>query len=68
MSHTYTMREVVGVSGDSFADATRRAVESQARTISGHSWFEVVELRGHVQEGRVTEYQAKIRVAIPDAG
>lgn len=68
MSHGYTMREVVGISHDSFADATKRAVESHARTIAGHSWFEVVELRGHVQEGRVTEYQAKIRIAIPDAG
>ena len=65
MSHAYTLRTVVGISSESFADATRRAVESVAASFRGDSWFELVEERGHVKDGKVTEFQVKVRIAVP---
>lgn len=65
MSHAYTMRVVVGISSESFEDATLRAVESVAGSFRGDSWFEVIEERGHLKDGKVTEYQVKVQVAVP---
>ncbi|MGI5860939.1 MAG: dodecin family protein [Myxococcales bacterium] len=65
MSRAYTMQEVVGISSESFADAVRRAVEKVAAGFQADSWFEVIEERGHIKGGRVTEYQVRVRVAVP---
>jgi hypothetical protein len=52
--------EVVGSSASSVQEAVRAAVESA--TIDGNSWFEVREIRGRVEDGKVAEFQ--VRVAI----
>jgi flavin-binding protein dodecin len=54
--------EIVGTSSESFDDATAKAVAKAGETISGMSWFEVVELRGAIDKGKVKQYQATIRI------
>ena len=54
--------EIVGTSDTSFSDATSRAVTKAAETLRNLDWFEVVEQRGAIQDGRVHEYQVTIRV------
>lgn len=56
----YKMSEVVGTSADSFADATRSAVERASRNLRNVSWFEVKEMRGTVKDGKVAEFQVKV--------
>lgn len=58
----YKLTEIVGTSKESFADATRTAVQRASKNLRGTSWFEVVELRGTIKDGEVDEYQAKVRV------
>jgi len=58
----YKMVEVVGTSKESFADATRHAVERASSTLRNVSWFEVKEERGTVKEGKVNEFQVKVAV------
>ncbi|NDD30851.1 MAG: dodecin domain-containing protein [Proteobacteria bacterium] len=58
----YKMSEIVGTSKESFADATRVAVERASKTLRNLSWFEVKEQRGTVKDGQVAEFQVKLAV------
>lgn len=59
---TYKSIELVGTSTESYEDATRSAIERASETMRELRWFEVVEQRGHVEDGRVSEYQVRLRV------
>jgi len=58
------MLEVVGTSPLGFSEAVRSAVEEIVG--SGHKahFFQVVEQRGSVREGRIKEYQVVLKVAV----
>ena len=58
----YKMSELVGTSTKSFADAAARAVERASETLRNVDWFEVSEMRGAVRNGRVAQYQVKLKV------
>lgn len=60
--HVYKVIELVGSSQDSIDDAIRTAVERAATTVRNIDWFEVVETRGHVEDGRVHHYQVHLRL------
>lgn len=60
---TYKIIELVGISNDSFSDAVDNAIARADQTLSDLSWFEVVEQRGSVRDGRAQEYQVKVKVA-----
>ena len=62
MAGTFKIIELVGVSPVSFAEATRAAVEEAAKTVRNMSWFEVVQQRGRIAEGKVAEFQVTIKV------
>lgn len=59
---TYKSVELVGTSTESLEDAVESAVEKAADTLHGLRWFEVLEHRGRVEDGRVAEWQAKLEV------
>lgn len=61
-SATYKSIELVGTSEESFEDAVDSAVSRAAETMHGLRWFEVLEQRGHVRDGTVSEYQVKVEV------
>jgi flavin-binding protein dodecin len=63
MDKVFKQIELVGVSSKSYEEAIANAVERASRTLHGLSWFEVVEHRGKISDGRVAEYQAVIKVA-----
>ncbi len=60
--HTYKLIELVGTSTKSYEDAINEAIDKAKESLDDLSWFEVVELRGGIQEGGI-EYQVKLRVA-----
>ena len=62
MAGVYKKIEVVGTSKDSFADATRVAIEEVTKTVKNTSWFEVAEMRGAIKNGKVAEFQVTLRV------
>ncbi len=59
----YKLIELVGTSKESFEDAVNNAVKEAARTIKNMSWLEVIEQRGHITDGEVSEYQVKIKIS-----
>ena len=62
MAEVFKITEVVGTSPTSFAEAVRAAVAEAAKTIRHMSWFEVVEQRGRIAEGKVAEFQVTIKI------
>ena len=62
-STVYKKIEIVGTSPNSYAEATANAVEKAGESVHGMSWFEVVEQRGAIKDGKVKEYQVTLRIA-----
>jgi flavin-binding protein dodecin len=62
MSGTFKMVSLVGTSPDSFEAAIDTALKAAAGSLRNLSWFEIVEQRGRIDEGKVVEYQVKIHV------
>ena len=60
--HTYRVIEVVGTSPDGVDAAVRNAVERVARTTRHTDWFEVTQIRGHLEDGRVADVQVCMKV------
>lgn len=61
-NRTYKLIELVGVSRESFAEATKNAIDRASETLKGLGWFQVTELRGLIQDGKVSEYQVSLKV------
>lgn len=58
----YKLVEIVGTSSESFARAADAGVERASQTLRNIDWFEVVEMRGRVEKGKVVQYQVKLKV------
>jgi len=60
--HVYRVVEVVGSSPDTIEDAVRGAISRVAATTRNLDWFEVTEIRGHIQDGDVAHFQVGLKV------
>lgn len=61
-SHTYRVTEIVGSSVESVDDAIRSGIDRASQTLRELDWFEVTEIRGHLEEGRIAHYQVGLKV------
>ncbi len=61
-NRVYKMVELVGTSSKSFADAAAQGVRRASKRLRNLDWFEVTEMRGRIEKGRVAQYQVKIKV------
>ena len=62
MRHVYKVIDIVGSSETSIEDAIAVAVDRASQTLKTLRWFEVVQTRGHIEEGRVQHYQVMLKV------
>jgi dodecin len=60
--HVYKILELVGSSDESIEDAIENAILRASKTIREMKWFEVVQTRGHIENGKVGHYQVALRV------
>ena len=60
--NTYKVIELVGTSPEGVEQAIENAISRAGQTISGLDWFEVKEIRGHLQDGKVAWYQVKLGI------
>jgi dodecin len=60
--HTYRVTEIVGTSPDGVDQAIRNGVKRASQTLRGLDWFEVTEIRGHLQDGEVGHVQVTMKV------
>jgi flavin-binding protein dodecin len=60
--HVYKTIEITGSSEDGVTQAIDRAVGKAGETVRGLDWFEVTEIRGHIEEGAVAHYQVTVKL------
>ena len=60
--HIYKKIELTGSSTTGTDDAVRNAIAKASKTIKNMSWFEVIETRGHIENGQIAHWQVTIKV------
>jgi len=60
--HVYKIIEIVGSSTKSSDDAIQLAIAKAGKSVRNLDWFEVMETRGHIVDGKVAHYQVKLKI------
>ena len=60
--HVYKKIELIGSSPDSLQQAIENAIAKANETIRNMRWFEVVETRGQISDGRVAHWQVTVKI------
>lgn len=61
-AHVYKLIELIGSSPNGTDEAIRNAIEKAAQTVKHMDWFEVVETRGHIVDGKIAHYQVTLKI------
>ena len=59
--HVYKVVELAGSSTSSIEDAIQTAIKRASQTLRNLQWFEVVQTRGHIENGEVRHYQVVLK-------
>ena len=60
--HIYKVEEIVGSSETSISDAITTAVDRASKTLKHLRWFEVQQMRGHIEDGKIKHYQVALKI------
>lgn len=60
--HVYKKIEIIGSSPDGVDAAVRNAIAKASESVRNMRWFEVVETRGHIENGRVSHWQVTVKI------
>lgn len=60
-NHIYKTLELTGSSPTSIEAAIAGAIAKASESVRNIHWFEVVETRGHVEDGKVVHWQVTIK-------
>jgi hypothetical protein len=60
--HVYRIIELSGSSSNSIEDAIQTAVNRASQTLRNLRWFEVLQTRGHIENGKVQHYQVVVKI------
>ena len=66
--HIYKVVALVGTSESSIEDAIQTAIGRARETLRNLRWFEVVQTRGHIEDGKVGHYQVALKVGFTMEG
>jgi flavin-binding protein dodecin len=61
-AHTYKISEIVGSSPDGIDDAIRNGVARASESLRNLGWFEVTDVRGHLEDGAIAHFQVTMKV------
>jgi len=61
-NHTYKLTELVGSSPDGVDAAVEVALARANESLRHIRWFEIENVRGHVEDGKVSHWQVTIKV------
>jgi dodecin len=60
--HVYSVSEIVGSSTVGIDDAIKVAISRASRTLHNLDWFEVTDMRGHIEDGEIRHFQVTLKV------
>ncbi|MEQ9380180.1 MAG: dodecin family protein, partial [Pirellulales bacterium] len=58
----YKKVEITGTSKKSIEEAVGNAIQRASKTLHNMRWFEVIETRGEIEDGRVGHWQVTVKV------
>ncbi|MCP3818186.1 dodecin family protein [Streptomyces sp. A3M-1-3] len=61
-NHTYRVTEIVGTSTEGVDQGIRNGIARASQTLRNLDWFEVVQVRGHIENGQIAHYQVTLKV------
>ena len=61
-NHVYNVTEIVGTSPDGIDAAVSNAIAEASKTLRNLDWFEVQSVRGHLNEGKISDWQVTIKL------
>lgn len=61
-NHTYKVTEIVGSSPESIDAAIRSGIDRASDSLRNLDWFEVTDIRGHLDNGAVGHFQVAMKV------
>lgn len=61
-ARTYRVTEIVGTSEEGITEAIRNGIDRASQTLRNLDWFEVTEVRGHIEEERIAHFQVGLKV------
>ncbi|MEJ2055081.1 MAG: dodecin family protein [Calditrichaceae bacterium] len=62
MENIYKVIEIVGTSTESYEKAVTNGIAKASKSVKAISWFEVIQQRGSVTEGKVSEFQVIMKL------
>jgi hypothetical protein len=60
--HTYKVTEIVGTSPDGIDAAVRSGIARASDSLRNLGWFEVTNVRGHIEDGAIAHFQVTMKV------
>jgi flavin-binding protein dodecin len=60
--HTYKVSEIVGTSPDGVDAAIRSGIARASGSLRHLGWFEVTDIRGHIEDGAIAHFQVTMKV------
>ncbi len=60
--HIYKTVELTGSSSVGTDDAIQKAISRASKTLHNLRWFEVTNVRGHIDDGNVAHWQVTLKV------
>ncbi|MFF4578446.1 dodecin [Streptomyces sp. NPDC001389] len=61
-NHTYRVTEIVGTSHEGIDQAIQNGITRAGQTLRHLDWFEVTQVRGHIENGQIAHYQVGLKV------
>ncbi|WP_328752249.1 dodecin family protein [Streptomyces sp. NBC_00285] len=61
-NHTYRVTEIVGTSPDGVDQAINNGIRRASQTLRNLDWFEVIQVRGQIEDGQVAHWQVGLKV------
>ena len=66
--HIYRVIELAGTSDKSIEDAVTSAIARANKTIRNLRWFELIQTRGHIENGKIAHFQVTLKVGFTMEG
>ncbi|HTP99481.1 MAG TPA: dodecin [Casimicrobiaceae bacterium] len=61
-NHVYKLLELTGSSSTTIEDAVANAITKAAQTMRNMHWFQVIDTRGQIVDGKVAYWQVTIKI------
>jgi len=60
--HVYKLIELTGTSTTTIEEAVANAIAKAAKTMRNMHWFQVLETRGQIDDGKVAHWQVTVKI------